>query len=108
MFGILRDFIWYRALRSKTAMIWIIFSTAFVISFPTLASAMTGYAGNSKAYVQDADGNLIPWNFVPAVDFIINDGWRINLTGNYPILSAGLVSGQYFSFSENHQYIYSL
>jgi hypothetical protein len=76
-------------------MIWIVFSTAFVISFPTLASAMTGYAGNSKAYVQDADGNLVPWGSTfSSVDFIIYDGWRINLTGNYPILTAGDLPGQ--------------
>jgi hypothetical protein len=79
-------------------MAWIVLSTVFVVSFPTLASAMTGYSGNSKAYIQDANDNLVPWgtNMVN-VNFIIYDGWRVNLTGNYPILDPDQSDGPYFS-----------
>jgi hypothetical protein len=68
-------------------MIWIILSTAFVVSFPTIASAMTGYSSNSKAYVQDVNGNLIPWNSsIPQLSFVIHDGQRVNLGANHPVL----------------------
>jgi hypothetical protein len=89
VFGFLREFIWHRALKSKTAMIWIILSTTFIVSFPTIASAMTGYSGNSKAYVRDENGNLVQWNSssMPVVGFIIHDGNRVTgLWADYPVI----------------------
>jgi hypothetical protein len=68
-------------------MAWIIASTTFVVSFPTIASAMTGYAGNNNAFVQDRNGNLIPWNdSLPTLEAMIYDGWRVNLRPNYPLI----------------------
>lgn len=52
-------------------------STFYVLSFPTLMAAMTGYIAKSEAYVEDYDGNLIGFGRVDAVQYIVNDATRI-------------------------------
>ena len=76
-------------------------STIYVISFPTLMAAMTGYIATSEAYIKDTDGNLIEWNKVNnngrnIVGFI-NDahriGWNNSLvcTQNDTVLLAAIM-----------------
>lgn len=83
IFHVIRDFATNRGLRSRAAMIFMIMSMIFVLAFPTLVSAMTGYTTNREAFITDSQQNLIPFaSFIP-VAYIIHDGWRINLTGDY-------------------------
>jgi hypothetical protein len=86
LYHIIRDFLFARDRISKTAMTFIVTSMTFVIAFPTLASAMTGYNGINKAYVPDEYGNFIPFSDFVEVLYVIQDGWRVNFTGEYPII----------------------
>ncbi|KAI1453737.1 hypothetical protein F4805DRAFT_442369 [Annulohypoxylon moriforme] len=75
-----RDFISYRRLNSVVAMVFMIISMIFILVFPTLASAMTGYVPVNEAFVLGESGNLIPFADFKAVAYVIHDGYRINLT----------------------------
>ncbi|KAF2733838.1 hypothetical protein EJ04DRAFT_438279 [Polyplosphaeria fusca] len=52
-------------------------STLYVLSFPTLMSAMTGYITTYEAYVEDYDKNLIELNKFKWVILAIEDSHRI-------------------------------
>jgi len=82
---VIRDFAARRSLRSRVAMVFIVLTMAFVLAFPTLASAMTGYTANSASFVEDTAGNLISFAQFKPLAYMIHDGWRIGLTGDYPI-----------------------
>ena len=57
-------------------------STLYVISFPTLMAAMTGYITTSEAYIEDSDRNLIEWSNVKELYLVgvVEDSHRINYT----------------------------
>lgn len=59
---------------------FIIMTMLLIIAFPTLASAMTGYRPNSKAFVVDNTGSLVPFESFSLVAYVIHDGDRINLS----------------------------
>lgn len=82
--GVIRDFIARRRLKSMTAMIFMAVTMLFVLVWPTVASAMTGYDSNNVAFVKIKDGSLIPFaSFIPLL-YIIHDGSRIDgLTDEY-------------------------
>lgn len=44
---------------------------------------MTGYAPNIGEYVRARDGSIVPWKNFTLVDYVIHDGWRIGLDGEY-------------------------
>lgn len=52
IFRLIRDFTLKRQLQSKTAMVFMIATMIFVMAFPTLASAMTGYTANNVAVIK--------------------------------------------------------
>ncbi|KAI2464921.1 hypothetical protein F4781DRAFT_50200 [Annulohypoxylon bovei var. microspora] len=80
--NLMRDFISYRRLHSVVAMLFMIVTMAFILIFPTLASAMTGYTPVNKAFIQGKSGNLIPFSDFKAVAYVVHDGDRINLTSD--------------------------
>lgn len=57
-------------------------SGAFVIAFPTLVSAMTGYSSNIQPFVA-IDGKLAPFSDFLLVKYIIHDGSRIGLSDDH-------------------------
>jgi hypothetical protein len=59
------------------AVVSMFLSTLYVLSFPTLLAAMTGYIAKSEPYVEDLDKNLIAWDKVDQVGYVINDAARI-------------------------------
>ncbi|KAF2867701.1 hypothetical protein BDV95DRAFT_610605 [Massariosphaeria phaeospora] len=59
------------------AMLSMLIATFYVLSFPTLMAAMTGYITTYKAYVQDFDNNLIAWDKFSPVTCIVEDAHRI-------------------------------
>ncbi|KAF1995529.1 hypothetical protein P154DRAFT_538676 [Amniculicola lignicola CBS 123094] len=67
------------------ALLCMVLSTLYVLSFPTLMAAMTGYITTYEAYVEDFDHNLIEFNKFNAVSFIIEDGRRIYPERSGPI-----------------------
>ena len=80
---IIRDFCRRRGLHSRFAMVFIVLTMVFILIFPTLGSAMTGYSGNVKPYVPDLDGNFIPFNNFSIVLYTIHDGKRIGQTDDF-------------------------
>lgn len=83
IFKLMRDYLTNHGVRAKLSILWIILSSIYVVAFPTLASAMTGYSANSHAYVRDYSGALSLWSTYKQVQYIVNDGWRVGLTGRY-------------------------
>ncbi|KAI1290582.1 hypothetical protein F5Y03DRAFT_378179 [Xylaria venustula] len=82
---LLRDFLQHRRLSSKVSTAWVIISMLFVLAWPTLISAMSGYSPETGAYVQDINGNFVPYNEFRLLSYVIHDGSRINLTDDYHI-----------------------
>lgn len=79
---LIRDFCRRRSLQSRFAMVFMVFTMLFVLVFPTLGGAMTGYSGNVMAYVLDWGGNYVPFNDFRIVAYTVHDGSRINHTDN--------------------------
>lgn len=74
-----------RGLPSHIAMVSMVISMLFILAFPTLSSAMTGYQQNVEPMVRDKNGDYTSlYNLYPTM-FIIHDGRRVNLTKNYPV-----------------------
>jgi hypothetical protein len=82
-YRVTRDFTTRRGLRSRLAMACIVLTMIFILVWPTLAGAMTGYTPANRAFVRASDNNLIPFANFSTVAYVIHDGWRVNLTGNY-------------------------
>ncbi|KAK3292120.1 uncharacterized protein B0H64DRAFT_346694 [Chaetomium fimeti] len=82
-YRITRDFTTRGPLRSKLAMACIVATMAFIIAWPTLASAMTGYAPATQAFVLDIENNLISFGSFTTVAYVIHDGQRVNRTKDY-------------------------
>lgn len=59
------------------AMLSMLLSTLYVLSFPTLMGAMTGYITTYELYVENHDHNLIEWGKVRRVTNIIQDADRL-------------------------------
>jgi hypothetical protein len=64
-------------------MVFMIATMVFILAFPTLVSAMSGYDANVASRIHDRENNLIPFNNYSRVLYVIHDGWRINQDGNY-------------------------
>lgn len=79
----IKSFIRQRRLRSKAAMVFMIATMLFILAFPTLMSAMSGYDSNVVSRVQDGDDNLVPFNKYARVVYVIHDGWRVGENGEY-------------------------
>jgi hypothetical protein len=82
-YRITRDFTTRRALRSRLAMVCIVAVMVFVLLWPTLASAMTGYTPAIRPFVLDIENNLMSYMSFEPVAYVIHDGWRINQTGDH-------------------------
>lgn len=80
-----RDFTWRRGLRSKPTMVFIILTMIFVLAFPTLASAMTGYSANNQAVVKTDSVNQVLFSQFESARYVIHDGNRVNLSVNHAI-----------------------
>jgi hypothetical protein len=88
---LLREFIFYHALDSKVAMIWMTASATFVAAFPTWVSAMSGYNVERNPFVRDVSGNLVALTNFDYIEYVVHDGKRIGLNPDY------YVTGQFMS-----------
>ncbi|OAG01816.1 uncharacterized protein CC84DRAFT_1167962 [Paraphaeosphaeria sporulosa] len=85
LFRISRDFTTRQRLRSKIAMIFMLVTMGYILAFPTIASAMTGYNGNVAAFVPDSSGNFVKFESFQPVLYVIHDGDRINKTKDFAV-----------------------
>lgn len=90
-----KDFTRRHGLHSKVAMVFMVMTMVFILAFPTFGSAMTGYSGNVKAFVADANSQLIPFEDFSFALYNIHNGWKINRGGEYIVASANNVYGEY-------------
>ena len=75
----LRNFFSIRSWRHRLRILWVILSTLFIVAFPTLVNAMTGYAPVTDAFVRGGDGQLVPLMNYRNVIYIIHDADRVDL-----------------------------
>lgn len=72
-------------LRSWLAMIFIMFTMIFMLVWPTITSAMSGYTPALGSFIQDTNGSMYRYtSFMPLV-YTIQDGSRINLEDQYRV-----------------------
>ena len=68
-------------------MFCMLISTLYVLAFPTLMAAMTGYITTYEPYMEDYDRNLIEWTKVDRVVGMIPDAERLGLNGTLLVRS---------------------
>lgn len=62
-----------------------IITMVFVMVFPTLTGAMTGYTANNEAVIKFGNGTQTPFGNFRQLVAIIHDGGRVNLTDDYMV-----------------------
>ncbi|KAI1110409.1 hypothetical protein F5Y14DRAFT_455045 [Nemania sp. NC0429] len=82
LWSVAKSFITQKRLASKLTSAFIIFGMSFILAWPTLTSAATGYTPITKPVIRDRSSELTPnlisfWKFRP-VAYIIHDFWRID------------------------------
>lgn len=85
-----RDFTSRRPLHSTTAMVFMIMTMAFILAFPTLGSAMTGYSANVEAFVTAKNNQLVRFQEFLYAYYIIHDGSRIGKSDGYIVTDRSL------------------
>ncbi len=81
----IRDFAFRLRLQSIATMCFVVVTLIYILIFPTLGSAMTGYSANVGPYIPDRNGSFIPFSEWRRTAYIIHDGSRINLTDEYHV-----------------------
>lgn len=82
---LMRDFFSGRGFNSRVATLFMIGSMLFLLGWPTFASAMAGYTTINKAFVQDFNDSYVPFSEFQPIAYVIHDGWRVDLDGDYPV-----------------------
>lgn len=90
LYGVICDFVAGKSLKSKVHRTLIIFIMLFVMAWPTLASAMTGYDTTTSAFVKTRDGRLVPFAYFMPILYMIHDGQRVGLSNDYLVPYCGL------------------
>jgi hypothetical protein len=85
----IKSLLWHRRLRSTTAMLFMVVTMFFILAFPTITSAMSGYDANVASYMPDRNDSLYRFSDFAPVLYVIHDGWRIGQDGNYWIIDNG-------------------
>lgn len=78
-----RDFATRKSLRSRFTMMIIVFTMIFVMAWPTIAAAMTGYSSNNTGLVNLTDNTQVPFSLFKPVLYVIHDGSRVGLSDDY-------------------------
>jgi hypothetical protein len=74
---LLHDFSFRHGFHSRIAMVLMITTMAFILAFPTFASAMTGYSANVEPFVQDSELRYLPFRDFQPLYYIVHDGDRV-------------------------------
>jgi hypothetical protein len=89
-----RDLFLNQGPRAKATVLWMTISAAFVIAFPTMVSAMTGYSSTVEAVVT-VNGTFIPFSDFQMVRYVIHDGDRVpGLSKDYLVTSSRDAAGK--------------
>lgn len=75
----IRNFLSIKGWQHNLRLLWIILSTLFIVSFPILAGAMTGYAPVTNPFLQGKDGELNPLASYEQALYIVHDADRVGL-----------------------------
>ncbi|ORY54948.1 uncharacterized protein BCR38DRAFT_310813, partial [Pseudomassariella vexata] len=74
IFRLMRDSIKYRRLELVVAMLFMVATMVFLLAWPTLASAMTGYTTANEAYIKSLDDeNTIKFSYLKPLSYVIHD-----------------------------------
>lgn len=92
--GLVREFLVFRRLPSTVGMIWMIASAIFLVAFPTLVSAMSGYNSNNKPFILDAGNNYMDYEKLFLIDYVVYNSSRLNLNAMLP-------NDRYFNYSNS-------
>lgn len=71
---------WSRLFR-WLAVLSMLLSTLYVLAFPTLMAAMTGYITTYELYIENYEHNLIDWSKIRLVTYVIHDADRLGHSG---------------------------
>lgn len=82
---LVRDFATRKGLRSKATMVIVVLTMVFVMSWPTIASAMSSYDNNTISYINRTDKTQVPFSSFKPLLYVIHDGSRINLTDDLKV-----------------------
>ena len=74
-------------------MVFMVFTMAFSLAFPTLVGSLTGYKAKVDSFVKMTQGNYVPFSSFDYVSFVIYDGSRIGLRDNYIVKTGGIEQG---------------
>jgi hypothetical protein len=75
----IRNFLSIKGWKQRLQLFWIILSTLFIVIFPILAGAMTGYAPVTTPFVQGDRGELNPLESYVSAVYMVHDADRIGL-----------------------------
>jgi hypothetical protein len=78
-------FVRHQSLKSKSAMIWVVMSAMFVLSFSTVTSAMTSYGSDLQPSILVDGLRRLSLDELYLVRYIIHDAERIGKTANYMV-----------------------
>ena len=84
-FRLIREFWRGHTMKSLWATTFIALSMLFVIAFPTLAGAMTGYTPAIQAFVRRDDSSFVLFSELELTAYVIHDGARINRTNGHVV-----------------------
>lgn len=77
-----RDFLYNKGVRARVTAVWLIMSMLFIVAFPSMISAMSGYSANVEAFVR-VENNMIQYSDFRIVRYIIHDAWRLGMMGDH-------------------------
>lgn len=89
----IRSFIWQRRLRSKVAMAFMTATMVFILAFPTLMSAMSGYDSNVSSRIPDRNDNLVPFDDFSRALYFVENGEKLNRSNNLFVTDNAYGSG---------------
>ncbi|KAI8630873.1 hypothetical protein F5Y19DRAFT_473993 [Xylariaceae sp. FL1651] len=92
IYRLVKDYWIRRGLDSRAASTFVVWNMLFILGWPTFSGAATGYAPTTKPFILAFDGNYVPFSYFLPLAYVIHDGWRINLTGDYPVPLIGNMS----------------
>ncbi len=90
-----RDLLKNKTAQARVTVVWMIISAVFVLAFPTIISAMTGYSVNIQSFVQVDNGNLVQYSKFTLIRYIVHDADRIHesLGKDFQVTTGGNVDG---------------
>lgn len=90
-FKLARDLLKNKTVRARALIVWFILSACFVLAFPTILSAMSGYSANIEAFVEIDNGNMLLYSNFTLVRYVVHDAHRIDeaLPKDFQVTTAG-------------------